>query len=323
MREFKLAQPKTIDEATYLLSIGKEKYSLVAGGTDILDLLKNEIIEPEVVVDLGLIPGLSLIKKEREGVRIGAMTRISQLVEDEMIKNDYPVLYEAARSVGTPQLRNLGTVGGNLCQRPRCWYFRSPELKCRKKGGSKCYAIQGRNKYHALLGSGICHIVYPSDLAPALISLEAEAIINSPGKEKSIPLEEFYLLPQKSLHRENILGPDEVLKEIRIPQKKGKQRSLYVKFKERGAWDFAVVSVALAAVISNEVFEELRIVLGGVAPIPWRLKNTEEKLKGRKVDEELAKQVVREALMDARPLKENGYKKELAEVLLYRALLSL
>jgi xanthine dehydrogenase YagS FAD-binding subunit len=323
MKKFQIAMPQTIEQVTSLLPAEKGTYYLLAGGTDLLGEIKEEIIEPEAVVDLKTIPNLSYIKKENDGVRIGALTTVAELAEDPLIKQDYPGLHEAAISVATPQLRNVGTVGGNLCQRPRCWYYRDPQTRCRKKGGAKCFAYRGRNKYHAIFGGGLCYIVHPSDLAPVLISLDAEISMATPKKEKTIPLADFFTLPKVNVRQENILNSNEVLKEIKIPLAKTEEKSSYHKFKERRAWDFTVVSVALKANVSRSVFKDIKIVLGGVAPIPWRLEKVEKTIKGKKVTEDLLRKAVREALKDAKPLKENEYKKELLEVVLSRAVLSL
>jgi len=323
MKDFKIAEPQTIDQVTSLTIDKKDKYKLMAGGTDLLAEIKDEIIGPEVVVDLKSIPDLSYIKKEKNGVRIGALTSLTRLAEDTLIKNEYPALHEAANSVASPQLRNMGTTGGNLCQRPRCWYYRDPQVKCRKKGGSRCFALRGKNKYHAILGGGLCYIVHPSDLAPTLITLDAEILINSPQGDKTIPLASFYILPKVNVRKENILEPNEVLREIRIPLVKKGEKSTYSKFIERGAWDFAVVSAAVKGTVSGGIFRDIKIVLGGVAPIPWRLTKAENVIKGKKVTEDLVREAAREALKEAKPLEENGYKKELAEIVLYRAALSL
>lgn len=323
MKAFKIAQPQTIEQVTSLFAEKRDGYFLMAGGTDILDEIKNGTVEPEVVVDLKSIPNLSYIRKEKDGVRIGAMTTIAELTENSTIKNDYPGLVQAALSLATPQLRNVGTVGGNLCQRPRCWYYRDPEVLCRKKGGTRCFAFKGRNKYHAIIGGGVCYIVCPSDLAPALISLEAEISISSPKKDKTIPLQDFYVLPQVNVRKENILEPGEVVREVKIPLAKSGDKSAFLKLKERGTWDFALISAAIKANISGGIFNELKIVLGGIAPIPWRLEKAEKLIKGKKVSEQMLREAAREALKEAKPLEDNGYKVELAEVAIYRAALSL
>lgn len=323
MKDFKIAQPQTVEQVTSFLAREKEKISLMAGGTDLLGEIKEEIVEPEVIIDLTSLPNLSYIKKEKDGVHIGALTTVAELAEDPMIKQDYKGLHEAANVIATPQIRNVGTVGGNLCQRPRCWYYRDPEVVCRKKGGSKCFAFRGRNKYHAILGGGMCYIVHPSDLAPILVALDAVASISSPNGEKSLPLADFFALPSANVRKENILNSDELVKEIKLPLVQKDARTTYSKFMERGAWDFAVVSAAVKGNISGNAFKDIKIVLGGVAPIPWRLKKGEDLIKGKSVNETLVRKAAQEALQDAEPLAENSYKKELVEVILYRAVLSL
>ncbi len=324
MKEFKFAQPQSLDQVTSLLSKEKTGYALMAGGTDLLDELKSKITAPDIVIDLKSVSGLTTLKEDKNHVSIGAMTTVAQLAENPIIQEKFPGLKEAALSLASPQLRNVGTVGGNLCQRPRCWYYRDPDAICWKKGGSRCYAIGGRNRYHAIFGGSICHIVYPSDLAPALISLDAEVTINGPAGEKNIvKLEDFYIPPETDVRKENVLKPHQVVSEIRIPLPKNGAKSTYHKFKERGTWDFAVVSAAVSGVVSNRVFSDLRIVCGGVAPIPWRLKKAEDFIRGKKIDEAVVRQGAKEALAEAKPLDENAYKMDLLEAVLYAAISSL
>lgn len=324
MKEFKLAQPQSLDQVTSLLSQEKSRFSLMAGGTDLLDELKNKIIAPEVVIDLKSIPDFSTIRTDNDHVSIGAMTTVAELAENPIIKKNYPGLVEAALSLATPQLRNVGTVGGNLCQRPRCWYYRDPDTLCRKKGGNRCYAFRGRNRYHAIIGGGTCFIVHPSDLAPALVSLDAEITISGPaGKKNTVKLEDFFALPEKNVRKENILEANQVLSEIRIPLPGKGFKSTYSKFKERSTWDFAVVSTAISGVIAGGVFKDIKIVCGGLAPIPWRLRKAEDMIRGKKPTEEVIRQGAREALADADPLEENAYKMDLLEAVLYTAVASM
>lgn len=317
-----MAEPQTIGHVTSL-SLEEKNYCLMAGGTDLLGEIKDGIADPAIIIDLKTLPGLSHIKKEKDGIRIGSLTRLSDLAENTLIKNECPALHEAALSIATPQLRNMGTVGGNLCQKPRCWYYRDAQVKCRKKGGSRCFAHNGRNKYHAILGGGSCYFVHPSDLAPALISLDAEVIVATSKKDKTVSLTDFFTLPSVNVRKENILAAHEIVKEIRLPLGKKGEKSTYVKLKERGAWDFALVSAAVKGTASGGVLRDIKIVLGGVAPVPWRLKQAETLLKGKKITDNLVRQAAREALKEARPLKENGYKKDLVETVLSRAVSSL
>ena len=323
MKNFNWTEPQTVEQALGWLSKANGKAVLMAGGTDLLTKIKEGVVEPDLVIDLRSVPGLAAIRQDRDGVRIGALTTVAALAADPMIKRDFPGLSEAAASLATPQLRNVGTVGGNLCQRPRCWYYRDVQMVCRKKGGSQCFAAKGRNKYHAVFGGGICHIVHPSDLAPMLIALDAEVTIGSPGGEKTLPLSGFYALPSKNVRRENVLAADEMVKEVRLPLPQKGIRSAYVKLKERETWDFALVSAAVRGTVLGGGLREASIVLGGVAPIPWRLPKSEEAVKSKKLSPALIQEALRADLQDARPLEENGYKLPLIEAAVTRALLKL
>jgi xanthine dehydrogenase YagS FAD-binding subunit len=320
MREFKIAEPRTADETAALLAETKETAALIAGGTDLLDLLKSGVSAADLVVDLRGVAGLAGLAAEKGGLRIGAMTRVVDLAGEAAVARDYPGLKAAALSLATPQLRNVGTVGGNLCQRPRCWYFRDPQVVCRKKGGLNCFAYQGRNKYHCLFGGNGCFIVYPSDLAPSLISLAATATIGTAKGDKVIPLESFYAGPDVDVTRENVLAWGQFLKSVWVPAPKAGQKSAYVKLEERGSWDFALVSAAVAGVVKGGALAEISVVMGGVAPVPWRLKKAEDALKGKTPTEALVRQAADAALADASPLRENGYKTDLVFAALKEAL---
>ncbi len=323
MREFKIAEPRTVDEVAALLTEATETTALIAGGTDLLDELKSGVSTAGLLVDLRGLAGLAGVTPEKGGLRIGAMTRVVELAEDAAVGRDHPSLKEAALSLATPQLRNVGTVGGNLCQRPRCWYYRDPQVVCRKKGGFNCFAYQGRNKYHAIFGGSGCFIVYPSDLAPALISLGATATIGTAKGDKVIPLEAFYAGPEVDVTRENVLTKDQFLKSVWVPAPKARQKSAYVKLKERGTWDFALVSAAVAGIVKDGGLAEISIVMGGVAPVPWRLKKAEDVLRGKPVAEALVRDAARAALKDASPLRENGYKADLVYAALKQAVMAI
>jgi xanthine dehydrogenase YagS FAD-binding subunit len=323
MKNFQWTEPQTVEQALAWLAKTNGKAVLMAGGTDLFTEIKEGVVAPDLVIDLKSIPGMAAIQGDKDGVRVGALTTVASLAADALIKRDFPGLSQAAESLATPQLRNVGTVGGNLCQRPRCWYYRDEQMVCRKKGGSQCFASKGRNKYHAIFGGGICHIVFPSDLAPMLIALDARVTISSPRGDKELPLAEFYALPAKNVRRENVLAPDELVREVKIPVAEKGTRSAYIKLKERETWDFALVSAAVRGTVSGGGLGDSAIVLGGVAPTPWRLKKTEAALKGKKLNEALIKEALRADLQEAQPLEENGYKVPLAEAAVLRALLSL
>jgi len=323
MKNFKIAQPLDFKQAAHLLAMKKPGFYPMAGGTDLLDEIKNQIISPEAVVDLTSIPGMSFIQQEKNSIRMGALTPVYELIESKLIETNYPVLHQAARSLATPQLRNVGTIGGNLCQRPRCWYYRDPQILCWKKGGEDCFAYSGKNKYHAIFGGEFCFIVHPSDLAPALICLDAEVVIATADKEKKVKLADFYHLPQENKRGETILEPGELLKEIIVQLPKNEEKSIYLKIKERNTWDFAVVSAAVTGKFSGKRINDIRIVLGGVAPVPWRLDKSEKYLKGKNADENSIKAAAQEGLKDAASLEENAYKKDLVEAVLVDTIISL
>ena len=322
MKAFQFGSPKSLEQVTAYLAGADGDVRLMGGGTDLLGEIKEGTIQPDVVVDLKAVPGLAFIRRDADGLAIGACTAVADLAADPDVARDYRGLHEAAAVVASPQLRNMGTVGGNLCQRPRCWYFRDAATVCNKKGGSQCFAEQGRNKYHAVFGGSLCWSVYPSDLAPALIALESKVVVASPQGERTIPLAEFYAPPIVNVRKENILSRQDVVKEIRVPAPKKGDRGAYVKFMERGAWDFAVVSAAVKLTLAGNSISDVRIVCGGVAPVPWRLKAAEDALRGRTVSESAAAQAAARAAGDARPLAENGYKVDIFKAVVARAVLA-
>jgi xanthine dehydrogenase YagS FAD-binding subunit len=240
-----------------------------------------------------------------------------------VVRTGFPALAEAARSVASEQIRNLGTVGGNLCQRPRCPYFRLENIVCLKKGGSTCYAASGENKYNAILGGGPSYIVHPSDLAPVLVALGASARVAGPSGERTIPLESFFTLPSEGrIRRENVLENDEIITAVAVPASPFAARSTYLKFKERESQDFALSAVAAAVDLdAGGTVRGARIVLGGVAPIPWRASKAEQYLVGKKLSApDALAEAARLALDGATPLSGNAYKIPLTRALVRRAL---
>ncbi len=322
MKAFIHKNATSVREAVSLLAQHRGKALPIAAGSDLLGEMKDRIVTPEVVVNLKTIPGLDRIERQRNAVAMGALVSIVEVAESSLLRELFPVLAEAASVIASPQIRNVGTVGGNLCQRPRCWYYRS-DLQCLRKGGKICYAPMGENRYHAILGGGPSWIVHPSDLAPALISLDAQARIAGPSGDRTIPLEQFFVLPTVNVQRENVLQPDEILTEIVVPLPAPGTRSTYWKQMERDAWDFALVSVAAAIRQQDGKVEQARIVMGGVAPIPWRAREAEQALLGKPLDASSADQAAEKALASARPLRDNAYKVALAHAVLRGALLRL
>jgi xanthine dehydrogenase YagS FAD-binding subunit len=329
MKSFEWLTPKTVDEAVKLLRTPRgsvdadEAPRPMAGGQDLLTTMKDYITRPSRVVNLKGISGLDRIEGDaNRGLKIGALVTISQLEEHPVVRKSFPGLAEAAESIATPQIRNLGTVGGNLCQRPRCPYYRLEQVVCLKKGGSECYSAHGENKYNAILGGGPSYIVHPSDLAPMLIALGGSVAVTGPSGNRTIALEEFFTLPSEgSIRRENVLKDDEIITQVSVPASAFASRSTYLKFKERPSLDFALSAVAVGLDLGQDGrVRQSRIVLGGVAPIPWRAQKAEAFLAGKKLGADELKQAAKLAVDGAKPLEKNAYKIPLTETLVRRAL---
>ena len=330
MKDFELVRPTSLEQAGAALSgseTGWEKADalLIAGGQDLVTELKEHLVEPERLVSLKSIPGLDLIEVAADGAaRVGALATLAEIERHAEIARLHPMLVEAARSVASPAIRTLATLGGNLCQRPRCWYYRSEHAVCLKKGGGECFSYGGLNKFNAILGGGPSWIVHPSDLAPALVALDASIELAGPDGERSLALEAFFTLPAESdVTRENILAPDEIVTAVLIPARHEEWRSTYLKFREKSGFDFALSAVALAVRLEGEKIAEARLCLGGVAPVPWRSERAEELLVGRKLDAEAAELAGKAALWGAEPLRQNGYKIALTQGLIHRAVSAL
>ncbi len=305
MNAFTWVEPKNLEEVVSALRQGGV---LLAGGIDLLTLLKERLIEPPTVVNLKSLKNLKAIQLGPP-LRLGALVTLREIAENEEIRKNYPALAESALSVGSPQIRNVGTLGGNLCQRPRCWYFRNEEIHCLKKGGIACFAVAGNNEYHAILGGGPCHIVHPSDVAPALIALNATVETN----KRKMSLEQFFVLPKDNVRAENVLEKDEIVTQIEVPRESLGWRSAYVKIRERPSFDWALVGCAVALRLSRDGnVADARVVLSGVAPIPWRSPEAENALKGKKVNDAIAEEAGRIALQKATPMTQNAYKVKLA-----------
>jgi xanthine dehydrogenase YagS FAD-binding subunit len=329
MNAFEWASPTTINEAVKLLKSAPATSDIdeaarpIAGGQDLLTTMKDYSTRPSRVVNLKGIRGLDRIQgNAKTGLTIGALVTLNQLEENPIVKANFPGLSEAAHSIATPQIRNLGTVGGNLCQRPRCWYFRLEEVNCLKKGGSECYAAKGENKYNAIFGGGPSYIVHPSDLAPMLVALGASVSVVGADGKRVIPLDKFFTLPTEgNIRRENVLKNDEIITQIQVPASPVAARSTYLKFKERESMDFAMASVAAAVQLRpNKNIALARVVLGGVAPIPWRAPQAEQFLVGKTASAEVFAEAAKLALQGAQPLEKNAYKVPLTQTLVRRAL---
>lgn len=327
MKAFEWTNPTTINEAVKLLATTAsseidEAPRPIAGGQDLLTTMKDYTSRPTRLVNLKNIRGLNSITLTARGLTIGALVTLTELEEHAGVRKSFPGLAEAAHSIATPQIRNLGTVGGNLCQRPRCWYFRLEEVICLKKGGTECYAASGENKYNAIIAGGPSYIVHPSDLAPMLLALGATVSVSGARGKRVIPLDKFFTLPSEgNIRRENVLKNEEIITEIHVPASPLAAHSTYLKFKERESLDFALASVAAAVQLAaNRTVKDARIVLGGVAPIPWRVPAAEKFLIGKSLQPDVLAEAGKIALADAKPLEKNAFKVPLAQTLVRRAL---
>lgn len=322
MKPFDYIRAVTLDGALGLLAREREHGAcLLAGGTDLIPMLKEGLIAPSHLIDIKRIAGLGgVVAEEGGGLRLGALATLAEIETSPIVRERWPALAQAAAVAATPQLRNMATLAGNLLQRPRCWYYRNRLTDCWLKGGDRCPAEAGENAFHAVLGGGPCYAVHPSDLAPALIALEAQAALRRPAGERTVPVEALYAPPEEGRRRETVLFPDEILVSVRVPRPARGSRSLFLKAMDRKAWAFALVSVAAALRLEGRRIEAARIVLGGVAPVPWRALAAEELLAGQEVEPGLLEAAAAAALSAARPLRDNGYKLPLARALVRRAL---
>ncbi len=325
MRAFSNANPKDVREAVSMLSQAHSQgrsASIVGGGSDLLGMVKEHLVSPDVLVNLKTIHGLDQIQHQHGHVKIGGLTTLDALSRDQRIRKEYTVLAEAAEKVGTPQIRNAGTLAGNVCQRPWCWYFRNG-FPCLKNGGNTCFSASGENQLHAIFGGGPSYIVHPSDTAPALVALDAQFHITGPSGERVVPASEFFQLPRVDAARENVLAKDEILSAIQLPAARPGTRGTYHKVLDREAWTHAVVSAAIVLEMDQKICRSARIVLGGVAPIPWRLPKVEAMLAGQRITPELAAKAGEASVEGAHPLAKNKYKVPLTKAMVKRTLLSL
>ncbi len=294
----------------------------VGGGSDVLALMKDRILTPDLIVNLKTIRGLDAISGSRTGMTIGGLTTLDTISLDPRIRQRYAVLAEAAATVATPQVRNVATLAGNVCQRPWCWYYRNG-FPCYKAGGTQCFSATGENQFHAIFGGGPSYIVHPSDTAPALVALEATFAIRGPGGERQVPAAEFFVLPRQDPAHENVLGEDDILTTVQLPAPKAGMRSTYHKVMDREAWTHALVSAAVVLEMDGTACRSARIVLGGVAPIPWRLHDVEQLVAGQTITPELAAKAGELAVAGARPLRQNAYKVPMTKGLVKRTIAEL
>jgi xanthine dehydrogenase YagS FAD-binding subunit len=306
-------------EALASLSPQRGRVLPLAGGQDLLALMKDYVLQPEQVVNVkGLDSGI--VSTEDGGLRVGAAVRLADLAAHARTRELYPAVAEAAAEAGTPQIRNLGTVGGNLCQRPRCWYFRNEEFNCLKKGGPRCFAVDGENQFHAIFGDGPCHIVHPSSLAVPFVAYGARFRVAGGGADREVPAEEFFLMPDRKMFGENLLEPNQLVTHVVLPPAGiGKSGHYEVRYRQSHDWPIAFATAVLT--LDGSVVRSARIVLGAVAPVPWRSEAAEQALAGKPLSEELAQKAADASVADARPMTNNAFKVQIARTAVKRAIL--
>jgi xanthine dehydrogenase YagS FAD-binding subunit len=321
MPAFELFQPASANDAVALLSEHGPDALVLAGGQDSFDWLKDRIKRPKVVIDLSQVGELRGVRDLNGGIEIGATTTLTEVVGHPLVRQRFSILSEAAETVASPQIRNQGTLGGNLSQDTRCWYYRSG-FPCYRAGGNICYADTPTaiNREHAILGADRCVAVSPSDTAPVMVALDAKMVIRSSKGERVVDAENFFIGPGIDITRMNVLKPGELLTAIRIPAAWANTQFYFEKVRDRPVWDFPLVNIAAAKVVNGGKIERIRIALNGVAAHPWRLAQVENAITGKPATEETAEMAGKMAIEGAFPLRYNGYKVPLMRNLVKRAI---
>jgi xanthine dehydrogenase YagS FAD-binding subunit len=310
---FEWQDARTIEDAIAALD---DKSMVKAGGIDVMDRLKEGLDSPARLVNIRTIQGLDQIREDATGLHVGSMVTLDQLEKNDIVRARYPALAQAAGAAATPHIRNVATVGGNILQRPRCWYFRSEQFHCLRKGGDVCFAQAGENEYHAIFDNQMCAIVHPSAVAVALVALGATLDLTGKSGKRQVQIEDFFVRPEEDVHRENRIAPDELLTDITIPKPPNGSRSAYTKLGEKESFDWPIAEVAVV------LGAKPAVVLGAAAPIPWRAAAAEPLLSGPSIDEETARAAARAAVQGATPLSGNIYKLPVFETVVRRTILA-
>ncbi|MBZ5719544.1 MAG: xanthine dehydrogenase family protein subunit M [Acidobacteriia bacterium] len=321
MRAFEYATPQTKEQAVGLLGTKWGPIAVLAGGTDLLALMKDDVEQPKRLVNIKDIKELHGVTSSAQGLRIGALTTLGDLADNANVLQDYPALAEALNDAASPQIRNLATLGGNLCQRPRCWYFRNGFGLLPKDKVGKDLVAEGDNRFHAILGnSGPAKFVSPSTIVPTLIAYGAKVRLAGPKGNRELPLEKFYVIPKTDTEREHDLRPNEIITEVFIPAAGG-MRAAHYEIRQKAAFDWPLAVAAVALNLSGSKVLSARVVLGYVAPVPWPSPEAEQALAGKVISEDVAKAAADAALQKAQPFTHNSYKVQLARVAVKRAIL--
>jgi xanthine dehydrogenase YagS FAD-binding subunit len=322
VKTFEHFDAASVEEALSLLKKYGGKARVMAGGTDLLGVLKDEILEdyPDALINIKTIPGMDILKESAGGLTIGALAKLADIASSPAVKAKYAALSQAAESVASPEIRTMATIGGNLCQDVRCWYYRYPHhmggrLLCYRKGSGPCHAVKGDHRYHAIMGGKRCFAVCPSDTATALLALQAEIQIVGARGTRTLPVEDFFTPLGNSLSKGDLVT------EIRVPRPAQANRQTFLKFTVRKPIDFAIASVASVITVEDGVCVDARIVLGAVAPVPLRAKGAERMVQGKPLDAKIAEEAAKASVSGARALSGNAYKVEITKTLVKRALL--
>jgi xanthine dehydrogenase YagS FAD-binding subunit len=322
MNRFELAQAHTTTQARELLE-EKTGSTYKAGGIDVVDHLKQRLLEPPRIVDLKKIKGLDEISVDGDGtLRLGTLVTLAKVASHPEILAGWPALASACGEAASPQIRNVATIGGNVLQRPRCWYYRLESYKCIKKGGDVCYAIAGKNRYNVIFGGGPAYPPHASSAAVPFVAYGAAFVLEGPGGSRTVPADEFFALPEADPERDNVLEPGEILTEIRIPSTAG-VKSAYAEVRERAGFDWPLVAAAVVTRTEGNAVTDARVVLGQVATIPWRAEKAEQALVGQPLGGASAEAAGKAAVDGAEPMTENGYKVDLVTALVRRVVASL
>jgi len=293
-----------------------------AGGIDLMDRLKEGLDSPQRLVNIRNISGLDRIQEMTDGLHLGPLVTLDHLDKHPVVRSKYTALADAAGHAATPHIRNMATLGGNLAQRPRCWYFRNDQFHCLKKGGGHCFAQQGENEFHAIFDNQPCAIVHPSATATALVALNSKIKLTSAKGTRELPLEQFFILPAEDVRRENVLQPGELITEVIVPPPAAGARSAYTKLGEKESFDWPIAEVAVVLDAPGGTVRTASVILGAAAPVPHRAKAAEAALAGQTVTEETARLAATAALQGATPLHSNHYKVPVFEAVVRRTILA-
>lgn len=319
MNRFTFVDCATVDEA---LSQMNGDAVVKAGGIDLLDLMKDGVVAPPKLVSILNVRSLHSIESSDRGLHLGPLTTLSEIADHPEIQRRYGALSDAAGHAATPQVRNMATLGGNLMQRPRCWYFRSSDFDCRKKGGSdECHALQGENQYHAIVNNNTCAMVHPSSTAVPLLAMNAEVELTSKAGKRTVAMSDFYVTPEENLQRETAVKPGELITAIRVPTPAAGTRSAYQKYGEKESFDWPLADAGVVLEMDGKTCRKATIVLGVAAPTPIHATGAEAALRGKVIDEATAREAGKLAVANATPLSQNGYKVQLFQTAVYRTIL--